>query len=622
MKAKQMTKKLAFLGCLLGAAGAQAQTPDIVSFRNGELVWTNSAPESAYEVQWSPSLLLGEAGWRSNYVSLTEISAPPSAAFVTSAVPMFYRVKTAAPAAPLYTLTVFNGLGSGSYASGEVVSVAADYPGSNQVFLSWTGNIAGMANPAAPNTTVTILGSDATVTATYTDRLYALNVYGGSGSGSFASGTTPGIVADAAPAHQIFDRWTGDTAALANAFAASTTVAMPGRDVAVTATYSNRLYTLTVEGGDGDGFYAYGQSAAITADLPSPFKAFDRWIGATQGVADVWSASTALTMPGSNVAVTATYVDVSFALSVYGGSGSGSYTNQQVVPIVADPPPPLQTFDRWTGATQTVANVLASNTTVQIPGADVALIAAYKSPGGTDDGFTLAVLSGSGDGQYTNGQTVAIAAEPSPYFRVFDSWVGDTGTVAVATNASTTLVMPGTNAAVAATYFWSPVPKTLPADPTASGIPWPTNRFTVGTGASSNCVLDNLTGLTWMRNPPATLRTWASADSYCLNLDGTEGRGGYDDWRMPNIREQLSLVDFRYYAPCLGNTVGDAKMTSGNPFMNIGTSGYYYWTSTSHFSYWRNAWAVSFTYGDGQSFDKLAGSSCQVFPVRGGLQNK
>ncbi len=66
---------------------------------------------------------------------------------------------------------------------------------------------------------------------------YTLAVTGGTGGGSYAAGTAVSISANAAPTGQVFDAWTGDTGLLASAAAASTTLTMPARNAAVTATY-------------------------------------------------------------------------------------------------------------------------------------------------------------------------------------------------------------------------------------------------------------------------------------------------------------------------------------------------------------------------------------------------
>jgi len=66
-----------------------------------------------------------------------------------------------------------------------------------------------------------------------------------------------------------------------------------------------------------------------------------------------------------------------YTLTVTGGSGSGVYTNGAQIAIAAFNTP-YQTFVQWTGATQYVANVNASNTTVTMPAQNIALAATFS----------------------------------------------------------------------------------------------------------------------------------------------------------------------------------------------------------------------------------------------------
>ena len=70
-------------------------------------------------------------------------------------------------AQPLYTLTVSNGLGSGSYTQGAVVAITASNPPPGQVFDVWQRNTRYIANPWAATTTFTMPGSNATTTAKF-----------------------------------------------------------------------------------------------------------------------------------------------------------------------------------------------------------------------------------------------------------------------------------------------------------------------------------------------------------------------------------------------------------------------------------------------------------------------
>jgi hypothetical protein len=77
-------------------------------------------------------------------------------------------------------------------------------------------------------------------------------------------------------------------------------------------------------------------------------------------------------------------------------------------------------------------------------------------------------------------------------------------------------------------------------------------------------VLDNVTGLTWQRNPDingdgqirATDKlTWADFQLYPATLNSANF-GGFNDWRMPTIKELYSLIKFNGTDPSNGGTIG------------------------------------------------------------------
>lgn len=80
-----------------------------------------------------------------------------------------------------------------------------------------------------------ILDQYVTNAATYT---YSATVNGGTGSGNYPAGTAVTVTAAAAPAGSQFAGWTGDTAALANPSAASSTMTMLAQPMAITASYA------------------------------------------------------------------------------------------------------------------------------------------------------------------------------------------------------------------------------------------------------------------------------------------------------------------------------------------------------------------------------------------------
>jgi len=74
----------------------------------------------------------------------------------------------------------------------------------------------------------------------------------------------------------------------------------------------------------------------------------------------------------------------------------------------------------------------------------------------------------------------------------------------------------------------------------------PAGRYAVTDGT----VRDTRTGRTWQRHiDPAHGVTWAGAAVYCQSLD-VEGRG----WRLPTVKELLSIVDVRVVDPAIDAT--------------------------------------------------------------------
>lgn len=158
-----------------------------------------------------------------------------------------FRIAAATDSAPVttFSLVVNSGNGDGQYAAGTVVNITADAAPAGKLFDSWTG--ATVANALAAATTLTMPAAATAVTATYKDATFALTVQSGNGDGQYAAGTVVSIAAAAAPAGQVFDRWTGDVGAVANTLAANTTVTMPAAAVSITATYKTAVVSVTFD---------------------------------------------------------------------------------------------------------------------------------------------------------------------------------------------------------------------------------------------------------------------------------------------------------------------------------------------------------------------------------------
>lgn len=133
------------------------------------------------------------------------------------------------------------------------------------------------------------------------------------------------------------------------------------------------------------------------------------------------------------------------------------------------------------------------------------------------------------------------------------------------------------------------------------GIPWSEPRFTDN---EDGTITDNMTGLMWVRDGAIILGyryDWDGVLVFCNNLNFA----GYDDWRMPNVREMLSLADYEMLFPAL---------PAGHPFENINGR---YWTSTSH-KYNPDTYAFAMYMNYGKAWEIWKGDlSILVLPVRG-----
>lgn len=141
------------------------------------------------------------------------------------------------------------------------------------------------------------------------------------------------------------------------------------------------------------------------------------------------------------------------------------------------------------------------------------------------------------------------------------------------------------------------------------GRPWPVPRFVDN---DDGTVTDRLTGLVWLgSNKLAGAGKYEIALQKCNEL--ASGKAGLSDgskagdWRLPNVRELLSLVDY---------SRRDPPLPAGHPFVKVDVQSH--WTSTPLAS--RKAKNSGHRVGvrDGGSGASSYSGSDGVWPVRGG----
>ena len=115
---------------------------------------------------------------------------------------------------------------------------------------------------------------------------------------------------------------------------------------------------------------------------------------------------------------------------------------------------------------------------------------------------------------------------------------------------------------------------------------------------TGNIVTDNSTGLQWQDDTLGASMNWQAAIDYCeaLSLDG------FNDWRLPNLKELTSIVDDSTSSPAIEST-----------FQNT-TS--YYWSSTTYLGNVSRAWTVGSGNGNHSNNPKSNGNSVRC--VRAG----
>jgi Protein of unknown function (DUF1566) len=100
------------------------------------------------------------------------------------------------------------------------------------------------------------------------------------------------------------------------------------------------------------------------------------------------------------------------------------------------------------------------------------------------------------------------------------------------------------------------------------------DRFTDN---NDGTITDNSTGLMWQKDT-AVAETWTNALNYCENLN----LNNYNDWRLPDKNQLLSIVDY--------SSTSESYLPNTEPTE--------YWTSTTYLgNRFLNAWAVDFSTG-------------------------
>jgi len=279
------------------------------------------------------------------------------------------------------------------YDAEEVVDLVAEAD-LHYHFMEWTGDVSTIADVHDDTTTIT-MDSSYSITANFEldpdwRSLTISSTEGGSvttpgeGTSVHAANTTVDLVAEP-DEHYHFGNWTGDVSTIADVYAASTNITMHD-SYSITANFEldEGWYSLTIsstEGGsvttpgEGISVHAANTTVALVAE-PNVGYQFLKWTGNVSTIADVYAASTNITMDDS-YSITATFktshpepVMVLLTVSsTTGGSvttpGEGTFSCPlgTDVSLVAEAVSGYR-FTNWSGDVDTIADVNDANTII------------------------------------------------------------------------------------------------------------------------------------------------------------------------------------------------------------------------------------------------------------------
>jgi hypothetical protein len=212
------------------------------------------------------------------------------------------------------------GEGVFTYDEGTIIDLVAE-AAEGYRFVEWSGDVGTIADVHAAATTITMNGNYS-ITANFV-AIYDLSISsaeGGSitepGEGVFTydEGTVADLVAEAEEGYR-FVEWTGDVGTIADVHAATTTITM-NDDYSITAEFMviYNLSTSSTEGGSvttpGEGVFTYdeGEMVDLLAEAEEDYL-FVEWTGDIGTIADVYAASTTITM-NDDYSITANFEPV------------------------------------------------------------------------------------------------------------------------------------------------------------------------------------------------------------------------------------------------------------------------------------------------------------------------
>jgi glucuronoarabinoxylan endo-1,4-beta-xylanase len=159
----------------------------------------------------------------------------------------------------------------------------------------------------------------------------------------------------------------------------SDVIILPAKSITTIVGYT-QANELTVANGTGSGMYGPGTLVEVKANTPETGFEFYRWTGNTDGLANVYAASTTYQMPLTSASLVPEYTNKpKYILTVNKGTGGGEYFEGELVNIAANDSTAYNyEFVEWSGDVQFLIERLAASTSLTMPARNVSLSPTYK----------------------------------------------------------------------------------------------------------------------------------------------------------------------------------------------------------------------------------------------------
>lgn len=507
------------------------------------------------------------------------------------------------PQVQTYELVVENGIGSGEYPAGTIVTVEAPEE-DGQTFEGWaTDNTdLGIADASQEVVSFTMPAESVVITAEYNAEpsatQYELTVTNGTAEAAAypkdaevtvtaTNMADKGLVVTGWSA-KVYD--TSGTAADLDLSAAQVSedkmtikFAMPEGKVEIAPVYGQdpNAFKITISNGLINGSLTEAilqkdTSFTITPNAAPYGQAFANWT-INDGAYDLGDAAynASLTLTATeNMTILANYDGIEYAVTVNDGfSDYEECVVGTVVSITADEAPEGYEFDYWTVDTENASLVDAYSeiTTFEMPDGEVMVTAHYRQVE-----FKVTVENGYADeGYYYAGETVTIYSNYPASGRVFDQWTSISGNVSTFKDASrwkTTFVMPASDVTVKAAYKNGPsTDNNQILDLVAGGeyITGQTITFTASGAGMNNSnpnpgdyryrpsgyQIGNVTG-TWQASPYTTSMAIRATGEYTLKVIFNKDVFDGNNWVSDGTSDAKS-VTFRVITEAESVATGD-----------------------------------------------------------------